>query len=159
MKKIMVFALSALSALCAWAGSYEVKSPDGALSAKISDGESLKFSVFKDGSPLLENCEISMSTSKGVFGKNARASETEKSSKKEVLDAKFFIKSKVENNYNELVLRFKRYSVVFRAYNDAVCYRFMAGFGKGETLIVNSETLRRRSQRRGAPVRRLAHPV
>lgn len=140
MKKLLAFVVATFAAAFVFGGVYEVSSPNGALSAKISDGENLKFSVLCGGNVLLENCEIGMSTSCGELGKNARVQSVKKSSKNEIQDAKFYIKSKVKNHYNELVLKFKNYSVVFRAYDDSICYRFVTDFGKCE-MIVNSEKL------------------
>lgn len=47
----------------------------------------------------------------------------------EIIDARFYKKSKVINNYNELIINFKgSYSLTFRAFNDGMAYRFSTKF-------------------------------
>ena len=66
---ILAFAVSILQAN---AKIVEIKSPNGSLSAKIEDGENLKYSLFFEGAPLLENCAISMHTDRGDWGANSK---------------------------------------------------------------------------------------
>ncbi len=47
------------------AADYSVKSPDGKLEVKISDGENLRYSLFVDGKAILEDCKIGIETDKG----------------------------------------------------------------------------------------------
>lgn len=117
----------------------EVKSPNGTLCAKMEDGENLKYSLFLDGTPLLENCAISMHTDKGDWGVNSKI----KSSKQTLIDktesSPFFIKSKIRDFCTEAVLDFGQFSLIVRLYDNAFAFRFVGKKGKSQ-MLVKSET-------------------
>jgi len=48
-------------------------------------------------------------------------------------------RDKIHNNYNELSIEFENFSVIFRAYNDGMAYRFLTDFN--DEIIVESETV------------------
>ncbi len=130
---------SLLSSL--WAAQYSVKSPDGKLEAKIDVSGKVTFSIFDAKKALLENVEIAMDTDKGILGKNAKVAKVDSSSKDENLKPVFGITSNIRDCYNQIELDFKSYKLIFRAYNEAVAYRFVSNFGKGN-MIVEAETLK-----------------
>ncbi len=123
-----------------WAAQYSVKSPDGRLSAKIDVGEKITFSVFDSDKALLENVEIAMSTDKGEFGKGAKLIKVDSSSKDENLKTVFGIASEIRDYYNQIELDFNTFKIQFRAYDEAVAYRFLSNLGNGK-MLVSSETL------------------
>ena len=71
-QSIFIGVLFAVASTQAFAETFEVKSPDGKISAFVEDGSQVKFSIKADGKTLLENCAIGMDTDKGFFGRNAR---------------------------------------------------------------------------------------
>ena len=119
---------------------YELKSPGGNLSVKISDGKALSFSLYADGKALLEDCEIGMETDRGEIGKNAAAKSADTARVKDEIKSPFYIKSSVPDACNQLKLDFGRWQLFVRAYDDMMAYRFAAKFGGGD-MEVKSETL------------------
>jgi len=119
---------------------FEVKSPDGAISVKIEAGAKLEWSVQDNGEQIIAPSAISLQLEEGdVLGDNANitSSNTEKNSS--VISAINYIKANIPDDYNQLTLTCKNgYGVIFRAYNDAVAYRFFTK-KKGEIIIRNEE--------------------
>jgi len=95
------------------------------------DGSSgqLQYTVYTSniGLPFLKNCNIGIELDNGtVLGRNPKVTKTERRSVDKEVDAFFYRKNKVKDQYNELVLSFKgNFQVIFRAYNSGVAYRFV----------------------------------
>ena len=136
MKKLTLLLSVLLSATSLMSAEYEVKSPDGKLSAKVVDGEILKFSVSADGKKMLEDCAISMSTDKGELGVNAVVKSSKQTSNTGYIDTVYGMKNRVSDNFNQLELDFGKYTLFLRAYDDAVAYRFATRFD-GEMIVTN----------------------
>ncbi len=142
-KKLLAILISSMGLLSmqAFAETYQIKSPDGTIEAKVSDGDKLKLTVLVDGKVVLDSAEISMDTSKGKLGVGATAIGSSATSVDTKSTPVWGIRKTVPEVYNQLVLDFKNnYKLTLRAYNDAVAYRFSTSFGGGE-LLVNDETL------------------
>jgi len=140
MKKL-VFTLAFVAGFAAFApaDTYSVKSPDGKLELAFSDGETVKFSLYSEGKPLLENCAVAMDTDKGVLGKNAAIWGCSRSEHRGEISPVYGMRKKISDVYNEMRLKFDNFAIVARAYNDAAAYRFATSF-KGE-MIVKDELL------------------
>lgn len=141
MKKIAFLSIMSFCAAFALsAAEYSMKSPDGLLEAKVGVDDSVALSLLFKGKPVMENMRIAMKTDKGEFGKKPEVVSVENSSKDGVLAPKFGIASKISDCYNQMDIDFGSYKIIFRAYNEAVAYRFAAKCGSGEMLVF-SETL------------------
>ncbi len=138
MKRLISILVVSMLSVSLFAEIYSVKSPDGKLEAKISDGK-LAISIFAEGKSVLENCAFSMSTDKGVLGDDAKLFSKAKVSHKGILKPVYGLRSEIVDEYNQLELTFKNFKLLVRAYNEAVAYRFITNFS-GE-LIVNDELL------------------
>ena len=108
-----------------------LSSPDGKLSVLIygTSGQ-LQYSVYNmdvENLVFLSNCNIGMELDDGtVLGKNPKVTKIERRSVNQEVDAPFYRKSKVKDQYNELKISFKgNFQVIFRAYNSGVAYRFV----------------------------------
>ena len=120
---VMLVVLSASAA----PKSYELKSPDGRLKVSIDAGDGVKYSLEHDGDLLLNDSHIGMYTTDGiVFGGVQPVMKASRRSVTETIQALIYKKSRVENSFNELTLKFKKFSVVFRAYDDGMAYRFVS---------------------------------
>ena len=107
--------------------SYDLKSPDGRLNVSVEVGDGVKYSIEHDGDLLLTNSNIGMFTTDGVvFGGVQPVVKATRRSFCETIPTVIYKKSQVENKFNELTLRFKKFSVVFRAYDDGMAYRFVS---------------------------------
>ena len=142
MKKIITIISSVLLfAFIVHAKSYSVKSPDGKLEVKIDISQNIKFSIMASSKPVIENVEISMVTDKGVLGENF---DIEKISVNTLandssIKTVFGITSNVKNQYNQIEIDFKTYKLLFRAYDEAVAYRFVSNLGVGKIKIVSEK--------------------
>ncbi len=140
MKKIIVFAFSMLVFQQAlYAQKYELKSPNGNIQVAIQHNAALQFSVVEAGKVLIPETDISMTLGNGqVLGKGDKVKNKKRVSEDRVITPAVPVKNnKIRNHYNQLTLGFKRYKVVFRAYNDAVAYRFITNFK--DRIIIKSE--------------------
>ena len=131
---------AALMAFQVSAETFKLSSPDGKLQAEVSDGAKLTLNISADGKKLLDNVEFAMLTDKGDMGKNSTALSCDYSNHKGTIDTVWGIEKSVKDEYNQMVINFKKFKVVVRAFDDAVAYRFVSNLGDGK-MIVNDETL------------------
>jgi alpha-glucosidase len=143
--KLALGAVSTLLVLCAarpaaaQTKTYRVSSPNGSLSVEVDVGKKLLWSALKGGQRMIEPSAISLQLADGSsLGDDARVV----SHKLDKVDTQFaalhYVKAMVRDNYVQLTVDFKGdFSVVFRAYDDAVAYRFVTR-RRGE-LVVNNE--------------------
>ena len=117
-----------------------LSSPDGKLKSTITVGDKLTYDISCNGQQVLAPSPISATLDNGkVWGDKARLSKVTEKKNDTQIDAPFYRFSCVRDYYNELTLRFKGdYSVVFRAYNDGVAYRFV-NHAKKPFCILNEE--------------------
>ena len=107
--------------------SYELSSPDGTVRTVVTVGEDVNYSVWKNSDQLLNPSVISMDLMDGSsYDASVKLQKVERSTVDNTLDALFYKKDKVRENYNELKLRFRTYDLIFRAYDAGVAYRFVS---------------------------------
>lgn len=125
-KKLLLTSTLFLFSLAALAQSYTLSSPDGSLQLRIDVDADLSWSLLKNGTPLLGPSEIALVLDDGtVYGGNTRIRKVFRSSCDRIFDAPFHKRSSVRDHYNELELRARDFSLVFRAYDDGAAYRFV----------------------------------
>ncbi|GHV10113.1 retaining alpha-galactosidase [Bacteroidia bacterium] len=112
-------------------------SPDGVLKVTVSVGNTLEYSVRHGEDVMIAPSPISMQLTDGTaFGKNSKLAGTSKRTVNETFAAPVYKRKTVVDNYNELTLKFTTsnnkgdFSVIFRAYNDGVAYRFVSNLKK-----------------------------
>jgi alpha-glucosidase len=120
--------------------TYDLKSPNGAIIVHITAGDHLSWSVTDKDQSIIAPSDIALELETGeVLGRPAEVIST--------LDAKAddnfrpvnYKRSIVRDHYNQIILRCNGdYSVVFRAYDDAIAYRFLTS-RKGELIVKNEE--------------------
>ena len=119
---------------------YQVNSPDGHITASVTVGENISYTVSRDGQTLIAPSTISMNLSDGiVFGQNDKVRKTVRASFDETFPTVAYKKAEVRDNYNQILLNFKEFSLIFRAYDDGVAYRFVSNLDKKKTYEVISE--------------------
>lgn len=120
--------------------NYRVTSPDGHISATVMVGEDIRYSVSRNEQTLIAPSTISMDLSDGtVFGRNDKVRKTVRTSFDETFSTVAYKKAEVRDNYNQILLNFKEFSLIFRAYDDGVAYRFVSSLDKKKTYEVISE--------------------
>ena len=135
MKKIVLLMAALAAAFVAQAKDFEVKSPDGKIVVTVASGEHVSYSIEREGVKLLAPSRISMMLIGGyMYGgpSNFKASVKRVD---QTIPARNFKRAQVRDRYNELTLSTDTYSIVFRAYDDGVAYRFVAGGKAGEFAV------------------------
>ncbi len=130
MKQLTAFMLCVFIALMAQAQKakqFELTSPDGKIKTTISAGEKLTYSVSYDGTEILAPSALAMTLSNGTtVGENTKVTGSKRVSVDEMVPSPFYRATELADKYNQLTLNLgKNWSVIFRAYNDGVAYRFV----------------------------------
>ena len=122
----------------AQSGIYRLLSPDHQLAIVITTGEEVSWSVLNNNTQILLPSKIALELANGeVLGRHAVVRKSSKINVDKTFSTAFYKKSSVTDQYAELTLNFSgNYSLVFRAYNDGVAYRFITR-RKGELTIKN----------------------
>lgn len=140
MLKLLFSIFISLSAiqLSAQSGMYRLLSPDHQLAIVIATGQEVSWAVMKNNTQVLLPSKIALELGNGeVLGSHAVVRKSSKISVDHSFTTAFYKKSSVTDQCNELTLNFAgNYSLVFRAYNDGVAYRFITK-RKGELTIKN----------------------
>ena len=108
--------------------AYEIVSPDATLKAevKIEEGK-IFWSVFKDGNMLLAPSEIAMQLADGSsYDGMVKFRKAVTTNVDQMVDAPFYKKSKVRDNFNQLTLQFKTFDLVVRTYDTGAAYRLVS---------------------------------
>lgn len=101
-----------------------LSSPDGSLSVSV-DG--FKYSVTIDGKLVVAPSCVSMTLADGsVFGGKAKLKGIKRTSGDGIIKAVNYKRSEIVDKYNQMTLRYNDFDLVFRAYDEAVAYRFVA---------------------------------
>ena len=139
MKKLisLIFTLFAVS-MAADAMTLELKSPDGKLVIQVETGAGVYYTLTHGGERIFYKSPVAMHMTDGtVFGGNESLSKINRRSVRQSFEAALYKKSEIKDEFNEMTLNFRKYMLVFRAYNEGMAYRFVSKMGK--TLEVENE--------------------
>lgn len=119
---------------------FTLQSPDKDITIKVNVGDNLTYSVTHNGTVVLVESAIAMKLDNGtVLGEKPILKSEKTVENTEKIAANFYKRNEIDNHYCQMTLAFKgNYSVVFRAYNDGVAYRFVTNFKK--PIIIENET-------------------
>jgi alpha-glucosidase len=120
---------------------FDIKSPDENIKVTVSVTNTTNYTVNFYGDDVLVASPISMELDNGlILGKNATVKKFKKVSVSEEIEPVVKQKSaKISDIYNELRIDFRQgYSLVFRAYNDAVAFRWETAL-KTDFKVLNEE--------------------
>ena len=143
MKNICLLLLSTLMMLPAYGKKqFTITSPNGQLSTQIDVDKQLTYSIDLQGKPILDATPISIDFNNGKAWSTLSAlTSSSRSSVNQMLPSPFYRASEVQDNYNQLTLKFKnQVNVEFRAYNEGVAYRLVYT-GKKPATINNEEVV------------------
>lgn len=121
------------------AKSFQLTSPDGKITVTVTAEPGLSWSVKHEGTTVLAPSAITLSLAGGeVLGKDVSVANTKPTSVQSSIPTPVYKKTSIADNYNQLAITFKKnYSVLFRAYNDGVAYRFVTA--RKDSLTITSE--------------------
>jgi len=142
MKKLAVIFLLLSLVTTVIAKEYSVKSPSTNITIKVSVEEEVKYSVLLNGKEIVSPSAISMKLDNGTtWGKAAKVRKAKTISVSEeltpVVQRKY---ARIQNEYNQLTLSFKGYSLQFRAYDEGVAYRWISA-QKGPYKIISEQAM------------------
>ena len=117
----------------------ELKDPSGKIQLNVMLGNTVTYSVSHGEDVIIETSPVSMTLTDGtVFGKEPRLKKKKYRSENQMIYPPIYRKQSIKDHFNELTLEFKGgYSLVFRAYEDGVAYRFISDLKK--PFMVESE--------------------
>ena len=105
----------------------ELKDPSGKIQLNVMLGNTVTYSVSHGEDVIIGTSPVSMTLTDGtVFGKEPRLKKKKYRTENQMIYPPIYRKQSIKDHFNELTLEFKGgYSLVFRAYEDGVAYRFM----------------------------------
>lgn len=138
---ILSIALGVPAAVGAAPSNKTLTSPDGKIEVSIETEGKVSYSVTYNGKQILAPSTVSMSLSDGaVFGADKKPSKVKTGSvETRGIPTVAYKKNAVDDIYNFLTLSYKTYSIEFRAYDDAVAYRFVSTAKKGGFNVVGEQ--------------------
>ena len=123
------------------AKDYKLVSPDGKLTLDVKVNDDIVWSLNHVDDVLLTESPISMTLSEGVvYGKNDKVVKASERSVDQTIKTHIYKKSHVKDTFNELVLKFKEFSLVFRAYDEGAAYRFISHSKKPFEVLAEQAT-------------------
>jgi alpha-glucosidase len=138
MRGLFVLFLLAMIGVNVSAQTYHLASPDKHLKVNISVDDSIVYDVIYNDSPIISKSSISLNLDKGVLGKQAKVIGTATGKIKKTLHPLYGKSATLSDNYEQLTIKFKGdYSVIFRAYDEGMAYRFVTSLK--DSVKVTSE--------------------
>ena len=140
-KLVLALAFSFCVLLSASAKEYVLTSPDGKLQASVKVEHTISYSLNHGEDALIADSPISMTLSDGVvYGAGDKVSKVSRRSVDQMLGTVVYKKDQVRDHFNEMTLKFKEFSLVFRAYDDGVAYRFISHSKKPFNVVSEQAT-------------------
>ena len=131
MRKLITTLAAALAAICAFAApkSYELKSPNGKLVVKVD--ENLFYTLAHGSDLLIDKSGIAIYMTDGTaLGEWPEPMKASFRSVDQTIDATLYKKAQIVDRFNEMILKTKNFSVIFRAYDDGMAYRIVSHLKK-----------------------------
>jgi alpha-glucosidase len=121
--------------------SYDLRSPDNRIEIRIRTAGQVRYDVLLNGAALLENSTLSLDVDHKKLGVDPKVINTKRDSHDQIVEPVVRQKfAKIRDHYNELRINFDGgYSVVFRAYDEGVGYRFETSLPEKEIKVYNEE--------------------
>ena len=121
--------------------SYDLRSPDNRIEVRIRTVDQIRYDLILNGAAVLENSTISLDVDHKKLGVDPKVIDTKKNSHDQMVEPVVRQKfARIRDHYNELRMTFDGgYSVVFRAYNEGVGYRFETALPQKEIKVYGEE--------------------
>ncbi len=141
LKQIILLSLAFANTAAFAQKQFKLASPDKRLATTISIGDKLTYDISLAGEKVMEPSAINITLADGTcWGDKARLASSSEKHVDETVASPFYRSAALHNNYNALTLRFRGgWNIEFRAYNDAIAYRYVTTTKK--TLYVKDEAV------------------
>lgn len=129
MNRLITALMALLITAAAYAApkNYELSSPDGRLKVTVQAGDGLSYSIVHGDDQIMKDSHIGMYMTDGtVFGGVQPVRKVSRRSVSQTIPAVMYKKAQVKDEFNEITLKFKNFSLIFRAYDDGAAYRFVS---------------------------------
>lgn len=119
----------------------KLSSPDKSIKVTISINEDISHSISYNDVTYLDASSISLHLKSGqILGKDPVIDKVSNREVNSILTPLYGINSKIKEHYNEIRLDFKNnYSIVYRAYNEGIAWRFETNINKN--IFVMSDNI------------------
>jgi alpha-glucosidase len=116
-----------------------LRSPDGKIAITFRQTDKLYYAVDYNDQNILWYSPLSLTVNNQRLGYRDQVVNQLMHSNSSVIKPYWWFRSEIPDNYNELELVFAgKYSVIFRAYNDGIAYRWTTGF-RGDVKVQDEE--------------------
>lgn len=121
--------------------NYSLRSPDQKIEVRVRAADRLSYDVLINGSPLLQNSTLSMTINQANLGAQPRVrAKSQRTENREIISPVPQKSVRIREHYNELNLEIDGdYSVIFRAFNEGVAYRFETSMARNEAKVYGEE--------------------
>lgn len=139
-QKLLLCLFFLFAGFAAQTKEYTLSSPDSKIVVKISAGNEITWAVTYNNEVLLLPGKISLELGNGkILGNGVKVRKASPFAVNDVINVPVPVKNRqIAEIYNQLKLEIDgNYSVVFRAYNDGVAYRFETAFPDNNVELVN----------------------
>lgn len=129
MNRLITALMALLITAAAYAApkNYELSSPDGRLKVTVQAGDGLSYSIVHGDDQIMKDSHIGMYMTDGtVFGGVQPVRKVSRRSVSQTIPTVMYKKAQVKDEFNEITLKFKNFSLIFRAYDDGAAYRFVS---------------------------------
>ena len=140
LRKCILLILFAVAILPGLANNLILTSPDGNISVQVILKEKIYYSVAFKGERVLEASPLSLTLANKVLGVNPKVININETTKDELISTVWGSRKEIRDNYNQLSVDFEGdFSVVFRAYDKGIAYRFETRFKEQQVTVLNEE--------------------
>jgi alpha-glucosidase len=139
--KYTIFLLFFLTGLWSPAKDLSFSSPDGRITSIIHITDKISYSVLLNSKEIIAPSEISLKVNETILGQDPKLKKSfTRYVSRELIPVVKQKSAVIKDEYNELVMNFKGdFSLVFRAYNDGLAYRWETSLEDEEITIYGEE--------------------
>ncbi len=125
--KTLIAAVLLPAGLLAAPKEYELTSPDGDLKLCVSAGENITYTLVHGDDTMIAESPLSMTLEDGTgYGVEPGRAVCRKNSVSREIRAMLYKRSVIKDEFNEMTLSFKKFDLIFRAYDEGMAYRFVS---------------------------------
>ncbi|HEU4507553.1 MAG TPA: glycoside hydrolase family 97 protein [Pyrinomonadaceae bacterium] len=138
---LLLFGLSMVSLGQSASAQYSLRSPDERIEVRVRVADRVSYDILLKGSPLLQNSTLSMNIDRTNLGAQPKVRATkQRTENREIVSPVPQKSARIREHYNELRLQMEgNYTIVFRAFNEGVAYRFETSLVANEAKVYNEE--------------------
>jgi alpha-glucosidase len=137
----MLAGLGCVATAVSGQSAFDLSSPNGRVQLKIETSRRLSYSVLFNGKTLVRDATASLTVDKTVLGQDPKVTASPRRTVDQQLVPPVAQKfARIHEHFNELRLDMEGdYSLVFRAYNEGVAYRFETSLPRSEVKVYAEE--------------------